>query len=354
MFVDLNNLFLRRNAVSCSISAENPDGSPGGGGRATPKTTLHPASAHHARELGTGWKLSPCIAIGPGETATLMNTEGPGCIRHIWVTLSERFYRRAVLRVYWEGQAHPSVEVPIGDFFCNSWDARQNILSQPINVNPTGGMNFYFPMPFRQHARITVENQSDEEMPNLFYQIDYTLEPVHHEALYFHATWRRTNPVPSKQNHLLLDRVEGQGQFVGTFVSWEQRSEGWWGEGEIKIWLDDDAEYPTICGTGTEDYFGGAWCFGSDFSAPYLGYQKVSGDDVGSRMTMYRFHVLDPIFFKKRIRIEVQAIGWQSDGRYLPLQDDVASVAYWYQTLPSVEFPQLQGPSDRAIAKQSG
>ena len=349
MFIDLNNLFLRRNAVSRSISAENPDGKPGGGGRATAETTLHPASANHARGLGQGWKLSPCIAIGPGETATLMDTEGPGCIRHIWVTLNERFYRSAVIRVYWDGQTHPSVEAPIGDFFCNSWGAHQDIVSQPVSVNPTGGMNFYFPMPFREHSRITVENQSGEEMPNLFYQIDYTLEPVHQEALFLHATWRRTNPIPVKENHILLDQVEGQGQFVGTFVSWEQRSKGWWGEGEIKIWLDDDDEYPTICGTGIEDYFGGAWCFGDNFSAPYLGYRKVSGDDVGSRMIMYRFHVLDPIFFSRRIRIELQAIGWQSDGRYLPLEDDVASVAYWYQTLPSSPLRPLQNVTERSI-----
>ena len=330
MFVDLNNLFLRRSAVSRSITAENPDGLPGGGGRATAETTLHPPSASHARELGPGWKLSPCIAIGAGETATLMDTAGPGCIRHIWMTMSEEFYRRAILRVYWDGSDEPSVETPIGDFFCNAWNSRQNILAIPINVNPTGGMNCYFPMPFRKRARITVENQSDEEMPHLFYQIDYTLEPVHSEALYLHARWQRTDAVPYKENIVLLDDVFGQGQYVGAFVAWEQRSEGWWGEGELKIWLDDDGEYPTICGTGTEDYFGGAWCFGENFSAPYLGYQKVSGDDVGSRMTMYRFHVLDPIYFQERIRIELQALGWQSEQRYLPLKDDVASVCYWY------------------------
>jgi hypothetical protein len=278
-----------------------------------------------------------------------MDTEGPGCIRHIWITMSERFYRQSVLRIYWDHQDHPSVEVPIGDFFCNSWDTRQNITAIPVNVNPTGGMNFYLPMPFGTHARVTVENQSDEEMAHLFYQIDYTLEPVHSEALYLHATWRRTNPVPYKENHLLLDKVDGHGQFVGTFVSWEQRSEGWWGEGEIKIWIDDDDEFPTICGTGTEDYFGGAWCFGGDFSAPYLGYQKVSGDDIGSRMTMYRFHVLDPVFFQRRIRIELQAIGWQSDTRYLPLEDDVASTAYWYQTLPSHPLRTLAPLKDRLI-----
>lgn len=350
MFIDLNNVYLRRNAVSRSISAENPDGSPGGGGRATPETTLHPPSAHNARELGPGWKLSPCIAVGAGQTATIAEIEGSGCIRHIWITMGEKHYRSAVLRMYWDGAEHPSIEVPIGDFFCNSWDSRQNITAIPINVNPTGGMNCYLPMPFRKGAKITVENQAGVELPHLFYQIDYTLESVHPEALYLHANWRRTNPVPYKENHLLLDGVEGQGQFIGTFVSWEQRSEGWWGEGEIKIWLDDDNEFPTICGTGTEDYFGGAWCFGDDFSAPYLGYQKVSGDDIGSRLTMYRFHALDPIFFQSRIRIELQAIGWQSDTRYLPLEDDVASVAYWYQTMPSKPLEPLAPLSDRMIA----
>lgn len=349
MFIDLSNSFMKRNAVSRSISAENPDGAPGGGGRATAETTLHPPSANNARELGPGWKLSPCIAIEAGETAVLMDHEGTGCIRHIWITLDSKYHRDVVLRVYWDGSDRPSIETPIGDFFCNSWNKRQKIAAIPINVNPSGGMNCYFPMPFRKRARITIENQAPDLLHHLFYQIDFTLEPVPADALYLHAQWRRENPVQYGVPYTLLDGVEGAGQFVGTFVSWQQNTEGWWGEGEIKMHLDDDGEFPTICGTGTEDYFGGAWCFGEDYSAPYLGYQKVSGEGVGSRLTMYRFHVLDPVFFSKRLKITLQALGWRSRTRYLPLQDDVASVSYWYQTLPTSPFPALPEVNEREV-----
>jgi len=349
MFIDLSNIYTKRNAVSRSISAENPDGAPGGGGRATAETTLHPPSAQNARELGPGWKLSPCIAIEAGETAVLMDHEGPGCIRHIWMTLDSKCYRDVVLRVYWDGSDHPSIETPIGDFFCNSWNKRQNIAAIPINVNPSGGMNCYLPMPFRKRAKITIENQAPDLLKHLFYQIDFTLEEMPDEALYLHAQWRRENPVQYGEPYTLLDGVEGAGQFVGTFVSWQQNTEGWWGEGEIKMYIDDDDEYPTICGTGTEDYFGGAWCFGENYSAPYLGYQKVSGDGVGSRLTMYRFHILDPVFFTRRLRITLQALGWRSRTRYLPLQDDVSSVSYWYQTWPASSFPALKAANEREV-----
>jgi hypothetical protein len=175
------------------------------------------------------------------------------------------------------------------------------------------------------------------------------LEPVPDTALHLHAHWRRENPVRYGVPYTLLDDVEGAGQFVGTFVSWQQNNDGWWGEGEIKMFIDDDDEFPTICGTGTEDYFGGAWCFGEDYSAPYLGYQKVSGEGTGARLTMYRFHVLDPVFFRKRLRITLQALGWRSRTRYLPLQDDVASVAYWYQELSDRPLPELPSPSLREV-----
>lgn len=343
MQIGLNNLYLKREAESRSISAENPDGAPGGGGRATAETTLHDKSARHARDLGPGWKMSPCIALDAGETATLMDHDGPGVIRHIWVTLSADYYRNVIVRIYWDGQDEPSVECPIGDLFCCSWNARQKILAQPVNVNPDGGMNMYFPMPFHEHVRITVENDAPSNLSHFFYTIDYTLEPVEPDALYFHAQWRRTNPLPYKESYCMIDGVEGQGQYVGAFMAWQQNNDGWWGEGEIKMYIDGD-EYPTICGTGTEDYFGGAWCFGEDYSAPYLGYQKVSGEGAGARMTMYRFHVLDPVFFKEDLRVTMQALGWRSKERYLPLQDDIASVVYWYQTLPHAPFPE---PPDR-------
>ncbi len=313
--IDLGNLYLDRRAESRSLSAENPDGAVGGGARAEPG----PDSA--ARDLGKGWKVRPCLKLAPGSTTT------------------------------WDGQDHPSVEAPLGDFGCNAWNERQDVLGAPVNVNPNGGMNIYFPMPFRRHARITVENDGVNELPGFFYTIDYTLEEVPEEALAFCAQWRRTNPLPYAQEYVMADGIRGRGQYVGTFMAWQQNSAGWWGEGEIKIFLDGDGEHPTICGTGTEDYFCGAWGFGRDFSGPYAGFRQVvkSSGEAGCRMTLYRFHVHDPVFFKTDLRLHMQALGWRSEGRYLALQDDIASVVYWYQTLPSAPLPELPGADAREV-----
>jgi hypothetical protein len=351
MNIDLASLFQQREAESRSLSAENFMGEKGKGGMATPETSLHPPSVECARELGPGWKLSPCLSIPAGEKVTIMDHDGPGVIRHIWVTLDKKWYRDLILRVYWDGQEQPSIEVPIGDFFCCSWNERQKILAIPINVNPSGGMNCYFAMPFRNHARIVIENDSPNDLPHFFYTINYTLEPVKDDSLYFHARWRRTNPIPYGSDYLMIDRIKGQGQYVGTFLSWQQNNAGWWGEGEIKMFIDGDQQYPTICGTGTEDYFGGAWCFGENYSAPFLGFQHVTGKwgEPGARMTLYRFHIQDPVFFKSDLRVTIQALGWQSEARFLPLQDDVASVVYWYQTLPTVLFPEFSPRNFREI-----
>lgn len=346
--IDLSSLYLKRSAESRSLSAENVRGEKGAGGMATDKNTLHPPAWQQARDLGRGWKCSPCLVMKAGETVTLMDHEGPGVIRHLWITFDQKVRRQLILRIYWDGQKHPSVECPIGDFMCQSWNKDQNINALPINVNPRGGMNCFFAMPFRKHARITVENDQSEELPLFFYTINYTLEPVSDECLYFHAQFRRTNPVPYKDVYTIVQNIKGHGQYVGTFMSWQQNSGGWWGEGEIKMYLDGDKEWPTICGTGTEDYFGGAWCFDeTNFSSPYFGYQHVTGKwmQPGTRMTMYRFHVHDPVFFKKNLRVTMQALGWRNDEkvgrRYLALQDDIASVAYWYQTLPSAPLEPL-------------
>jgi len=345
MWSDLSNIYQRSDAESRSITAENTTGAVGASAMDDPK------GEGAARELGVGWKVRPCISLKAGETTTLMDNEGPGVIRHMWFTFSEKFYRDVIIRIYWDGDDTPSVESPLGDFLCNSWNARQDVLALPINVNPSGGMNIYFPMPFQKHARITVENDSPADLGGFFYTINYTLESVPEDALYFHAQWRRTNPTPYAEEYLMADGIEGQGQYVGTFMSWQQNSAGWWGEGEIKMWLDDDGEHPTICGTGTEDYFGGAWCFGRDFTAPYLGFLTARGKsgDVGTRMTLYRFHVHDPVYFKKNLRVQMQALGWRGEGRYLALQDDIASVVYWYQTLPHAPLPALPKRNLREI-----
>jgi hypothetical protein len=344
MPIDLGNIFLKRDAESRSLSAENPTGEKGRGAMADPQ------GAGAARELGRGWKVRPCLTLRAGETTALMDHDGPGVIRHMWFTF-EKFYRDVILRIYWDAQDAPSVEAPLGDFLCNAWNRRQNVLALPINVNPSGGMNIYFPMPFRRHARITVENDSPDDLEGFFYTINYTLEPVPEEALYFHALWQRSNPLPYGQEYLIVDGIRGQGQYVGTFMAWQQNNAGWWGEGEIKMYIDGDEEFPTICGTGTEDYFGGAWGFGDDFSAPYLGFRQVTkkSGQVGARMTLYRFHVQDPVFFRTDLKVTVQALGWRSGGRYLPLQDDIASVAYWYQTLPHAPFPPLPDRDAREI-----
>lgn len=356
MAIDLGNIFLRRAAVSRSLSPENPRGERGRGGMAAPDDSPTPTGAKFARELGRGWKVSPCLALEPGETAVIMDHAGPGVIRHIWMTLPEASYRDVVLRVYWDGDETPSIESPIGDFFCQSWNARQDIVGIAINVNPAGGMNCFLPMPYRRHARITLTNDAPAALSGMFYTINLTEEPVDQDALYLHAQWRRTNPVAYGTDYIMIDGVKGAGHYVGTFMSWQQNNSGWWGEGEIKMFIDGDGAFPTICGTGTEDYFGGAWGFLRNFSAPYMGHQKlgvprvaVPLDAAGDRMTLYRFHMHDPVFFQEDLRVTMQALGWRAESRFLPLQDDIASVVYWYQALPHAAFPALPDRDQREI-----
>jgi hypothetical protein len=213
-----------------------------------------------------------------------------------------------------------------------------------VAANPHGGFNSYWEMPFRQAAQVTIENLAPDAV-TLYYQIDYTLADVGDDAAYFHAQWRRSNPLPYRQVHTLLDGVRGSGHYVGTYLAWGVNNSGWWGEGEIKFYLDGDEEYPTICGTGTEDYFGGAWNFDvpdqgyTVFSTPFLGLNQVLRPDglyrSQQRFGLYRWHIMDPIRFGADLRVTIQALGWRAGGRYLPLQDDIASTAFWYQQDPA-------------------
>jgi hypothetical protein len=337
-------------AQTRSISAENPTGEPGRGGMATEGT-----GAIAARELGQGWKVSPSIEIAGGETVTLADITGPGAIQHIWLTVHPRHWRGLVWRIWWDDEETPSIETPLGDFFCNGWGERCNVSSLPVAVNPAGGFNCYWEMAFRRRARITVENLSPDPTSALYYQITYTLTEVPDDRAYLHAQWRRSNPLPYQEVHTLLDGVRGQGQYVGTYLAWGVNNTGWWGEGEIKFYLDGDGEWPTICGTGTEDYFGGAWNFEhppgayGTYSTPFLGLPQVIRPDglyrSQQRFGMYRWHVMDPIRFAEKLRVTIQALGWRAplegQKRYLPLQDDIASIALWYQTEPHAPFPVL-------------
>jgi len=349
----LSNLSLLSNAVTRSISPENFTGEKGKGGMATEGT-----GARAARDLGLGWKVSPSVMIQPGTTFTLGEIEGPGVIQHIWLTCFPPFWRSLILRIYWDGEEEASVETPIGDFFCNGWCERTNVNSLPIVVNPAGGMNSYWEMPFRKSAKLVVENIGEEEAV-LYYQIDYSLTEVPDNAAYFHAQFRRTNPLPYKDVYTLIDGVKGKGHYVGTYMAWGVNNTGWWGEGEIKFYLDGDKEFPTICGTGTEDYFGGAWNWEHPkgeygvYSTPFLGLPQVIKPDglyrSQQRFGMYRWHIMDPIRFEKDLRVTIQALGWRSGGRYLPLQDDIASVVYWYQTEPHNPFPELPSKDELEV-----
>ena len=341
----LNALTHVSDAVSRSISPENFTGEPGQGARATEGT-----GAHAARDLGVGWKVSPSVRIEAGTTFTLADIAGTGVIRHIWITTHTSNWRRLLLRFRWDDDPQPAIEVPLGDFFGQGWGRFAQLSSEPVAVNPHGGFNCYWPMPFGTHASITLENVGPEDAI-VYYSIDYELDDsLPTEGLsYLHAQWRRSNPLEYKDVHTLLHGVTGRGHYVGTYLAWGVNSRGWWGEGELKMYLDDDQEHPTICGTGTEDYFGGAWNFDvpgqgyTAFSTPYLGLHQIIRPDglyeSQQRFGMYRWHVADPVRFRSGCRVTIQALGWRADRRYLPLQDDIASTAFFYSTSTSQPLP---------------
>jgi hypothetical protein len=342
----LDELARRKDSITRSVSPENFTGAKGAGGRATEGT-----GAQAAGDLGRGWKISPSIEIAPGETAELADIRGPGTVRHVWCTTApHRAWRGTLLRAYWDGAEQPAVEVPLGDFFCNGWNVFSQVSSQPVAANPNGGFNSYWPMPFFERARLTLENLSAETVV-LYYQIDYESGDVPADSCFLHAHWRRSRPVPYGETHTLLEGVEGRGQYVGTYLAWGTNSPGWWGEGEVKFYLDGDTGFPTICGTGTEDYFGGAWNFDVEgqgytaYTTPYLGLNQILRPDglyaSQQRFGMYRWHVADPVRFSQDLRVTVQSLGigpGNGNGlrhRYRPTSDDIASTALFYLDSPA-------------------
>jgi len=352
MFMDLTKPLGR---ITRSISPENLTGEPGKGGMCP----LEKGSARMAaRDLGTGWKVNPYIVVQPGQTITMADIRGMGMINHIWCTPTKK-WRNFILRIYWDDQPNPSVECPLGDFFCMGWQKFMQINSLPVCVNPGSALNCYWDMPFRSRALFTLENRSEEEM-TIYYQIDYCLCAIPEDTMYFHAQFRRTNPLPYKSVYTIVEGIKGRGHYVGTYMAWGVNNNGWWGEGEIKFYMDGDGEYPTICGTGTEDYFCGSYDFEDPvthdrylpFSTPYTGLQVIEPDRLYSsqmRFGMYRWHLTDPICFEKELKVTIQALGWREGNRYLPLQDDIASVAYWYQQLPFAPFPELPDKDDLEV-----
>jgi hypothetical protein len=343
----LGNLIHTSKSQSRSISPENFTGGKGKAGTATNGT-----GSDAARDLGPGWKISPSVVIKAKSTFTLGQIQGPGSIQHIWMTPTEN-WRHSILRFYWDGAAQPSVECPVGDFFACGWGECCQISSLAVCVNPGSPFNCYWSMPFRKSARITLENTDDKDMM-LYYQVDYLLSELPEDAAYFHAQFRHEEPLKQRGFYTILDGVGGQGQYVGTYLAWETHSPGWWGEGEVKFYLDGDKEFPTICSTGTEDYFCGSYDFVNPgtkkyqtFSTPYTGLAQVIPADkkyeTGQKFGLYRWHITDPVRFQQSLKVTIQALGWQSNGRYLQLDDDISSVAFWYQKDAPHEAPALSG-----------
>lgn len=349
---NMSNIYRLSDAKTRSISPENFTGAKGQGGMATEGTGKGPS-----RDLGQGWKVSPSVVIKAHTTFNVAEIDGSGSIQHIWMTPTGN-WRNSILRFYWDDEKTPSVEVPVGDFFCMGWGQYASLQSLAVCVNPGSAFNCYWPMPFRKKCRITMENIDDKDMV-LYYQVDYTLTDVPSDAAYFHAQFRRVNPLPYKGVYTLVDGIKGKGQYVGTYIAWGVHNNGWWGEGEIKFYIDGDTKYPTINGTGTEDYFCGSYDFDTrkknaagveesnytEFTTPYSGLcQVIKGDghyQVAQRFGLYRWHITDPIRFDKDLKVTIQALGWRSEGRYLPLQDDIASTVFWYQAEPHNTFPAL-------------
>ncbi len=332
-----------------AFSPENPTGTRGGGSRGAP------------------WeKNNAYIWVAPGETLTLMDTEGPGTIRSIW--MGGDICNNCILRIYWDGQAYPSAEAPLPAFF--GYGYPNNVQDQSghfptlnsamILAAPCRGMNCYWPMPFRQRCRMTLTNRSQTQRRATYFMITGSYEPVAPDTPYFHATYRQSYPTPADGVYTILDGVKGCGHYAGVALfAGINGSNGCWVEGEMKIFLDGD-EYPSVNYTGTEDYFCGSYAFGYDkpevgkytqYSGLYAGMFAVLGDQVNHynyqpRFMLYRWHVPDPIFFDESIRVTLQNIHWTNYGAR-PRRDDYASTAYWYQTLPGEPLQPL--PDDEAL-----
>lgn len=341
-----------QNLQSRCISPENPTGGKGIGAQA-----------------GDSWKGSPFVRPFPKDAlVTMADIDGPGLIRHIWIALGTpkgaevdyELCRNIILRCYWDGQDHPSVECPIGDFLGIAHGRRRAFTSALMTNTNGAAMNSYLPMPFTS-ARLTIENDTSYEADLAFF-IDYTLGDDVEEAGRLHAMFRRENPVQAGSDYAILPKVEGRGIFIGTVLGvraldHEPYIDPWWGEGEVKMYLDGDDAHPTIVGSGTEDYFCGASGI-HQHDTPYSGAPYCHG----SLFSCYRWHVVDPVYFQQDLRVEVQHMGndlrlmHDPRKRYIERIDDYSSVAYWYQDLPSAPLPALIGRTDRVdgLALQTG
>jgi hypothetical protein len=301
-----------------------------------------------------------CRWIKPGGELTLAELAGPGQIVHLWCTIAhqEPFYsRRLTLRMYWDGETHPSVECPIGDFFGIGHGVDQPFTSLPIRVSSDGrGRNCYWPMPFKQSARIVVSNECDRPCDAFYFYIDWQKLPaLPGDSAYFHAMYRQEFPCVMGQNYLLAD-LQGRGHYVGTVQSVYLTSPGWYGEGNDLFFIDGEKE-PSLRGTGTEDYFCDGWGF-REQSGPFYGTPLWEGYSTGDRGSAYRWHIPDPVAFTNSLRVEIQHRGGQDfpDGTstgYIERDDLMSSVAFWYQVEPHRPWPPLPPGAARLPFRES-
>ncbi len=314
---------------SRSICFENPSGAPGEGGKT-------------ASKLGVGRKGSPAITLTAGQEVQLCDIQGPGTIRHIWMTTSNNpmNLRSLVIRGWWDGQAHPSIECPIGDFMGFAHGKVMPYFSAVHSLGRNAGMNIWLPMPFATRAKFTLTNDGKENVP-LFYQIDYTINDKHPTDVgRLHVLFRRENPTTLKQDFELLPKRTGKGRYIGALIGIRNlHPDLWWGEGEIKVYKDGDTTYPTIVGTGSEDYIG--LSYGVQ-QTPYF-YNGCSLDQ-NNFVSMYRWHLPDPIYWTKEARITIQQIAWK-DG-LAEIQDDWSTATFWYEPIPSAALPAM--PNEEA------
>ncbi|HVT96696.1 MAG TPA: glycoside hydrolase family 172 protein [Acidobacteriaceae bacterium] len=320
---------------------------------------------HLASSLETTGANHDSRTITPGQTLTILDVDGPAVISHLWFTISspEPYHlKRIVLRIYWDGEESPSVETPIGDFFGLGLGEYFNWQSAMLQVGSARAMNCFFPMPFQHHARITITNEGKMELSNLYYNIDYRTytHPLPSSTLYFHAEYRQAQPnhgwtsqwyengdplinykrnPDGKDNYVWFD-AKGRGQYIGVTMSVLQNQDGWWGEGDPMFFIDGQAT--PVTGTGSEDYFLGAWDFGgAAFAYPLYGAPMVGRELAGERSAVYRFHLDSPITFTKSMKATIE------HGHANARSDNFYSVAYWYQTEPHQPFPPLPSMDDR-------
>ena len=344
----LSNLPLLGQGRTRSISPENPTGEKGKGAMGIPDPTQSNSfqNSRAADKLGQGWKVNPFIRINAGETKTIMDVEGPGIIQHIWMV--EGLNRGLVIRFYWDEEESPSIESPVPDFFAVGHGKFAPVHSAAVVVVAKNALNCYWPMPFRKHARITLSNETTEDIKLVTFQITYAETQVPTAAGYFHAQYRRASTATINP-YVILDGVKGQGRYVGTFLAYTQLEKGWFGEGEIKFFMDGDDQFPTICGTGMEDYFLGSYGLSQVYTAPYSGNLLPANAKTAEPpqfWSIYRWHILDPINFDQDLRVTLQALGWKGN-RYKKMSDDISSVAYWYQSEPHAPFPKLPSVEER-------